>query len=471
MSSRRGLVLAVAVVVLLAGGLLVDHQVGRAGPTAPLAAARPVGAPVASPSGALSSTWYCPGGQSAPDQAASTSVALANPTGHEATGRILVLPAQGDPLESPVTVPPRGQTVVDLATVFGGPVVAGASVDLDQGGVVVQQTVKVPEGTIVAPCSSSASTTWYTAAGSTGRDADLLLSVLNPFPDDAIVDLSFATDQGGAAPAELQGIVVPNRHLVVVDVGDKVRRRDAVSASVNARRGRVVVGKVQRRGSSSTSTLAAPVTSPSWFFASGGKLDGLTDGLQLFNPSAQDASVTVELNLDKGAVEPLSVTVPAGGRGEVVVSASTGIGKGVGYAATVQSADGVGIVAERTFLASSPLSRPGSDIDELGMIGGAGRWVSAAGDLKGSDSLAIVNLGIEPATITFLVLDGKNGPVPGVEPMTVPSGARGTVALDGHLTQRNQAVLVESDQPVLVDRGGFDPAGPVSSFTPAVPLP
>ncbi len=469
MRSRPGFVLALAVIALLTAAVVFDARVGRPGPTAPLAAARTVGVPIATPSGALSSTWFCPGGQSAPDQVVGTSVSLANPTGHQATGRLVVIPVTGDAHESPVTVPPRGQTVVDLATVFGGAVVAGASVDLDQGGVVVQETVKVPDGTMVAPCSSVAGTTWYTAAGSTGRDADLLLSVLNPFPDDAIVDLTFATDQGPAAPADLQGVVVPSRHLVVVDVGDKVRRRDAVSASVNARRGRVVVAKVQRRGTSSTSTLASPVTAPTWYFASGDKLDGLTDGLELFNPSPQDANVTVELNLDKGAAEPVSTTVPAGGRAEVVVSGIAAIAKGVGYAATVQSVDGVGIVAERTFLASPPLSRS-SGVDELGMIGGAVRWVSAAGDLKGSDGLAVVNLGIDPATVTFLALDGKNEPVPGVGPLTVPSGARATVPLEGHLAQRGQAVLVESDQPVLVDRGGFDPAGSVSSFVAAVPL-
>jgi hypothetical protein len=49
--------------------------------------------------------------------------------------------------------------------------------------------------------------------------------LFNPFPGDAIVDLSFATDQGPSTPPDFQGVVVPARGVKALDVGEHVRRR------------------------------------------------------------------------------------------------------------------------------------------------------------------------------------------------------------------------------------------------------
>src|SRR6202011_5703649 len=70
-------------------------------------------------------------------------------------------------------------------------------------------------------------------------------SLLNPYPEDAIVDLRFVTEQGVESPAGFQGIVVPARSLLGVDVGTHLRRRARVATTVSARAGRVVAWKTQ----------------------------------------------------------------------------------------------------------------------------------------------------------------------------------------------------------------------------------
>lgn len=469
MTTVARLALILGLVGVLAAGVAIDRRADRAKAPAPLAAAHLPSAPTASPATSLSSTWYCPGGQAGPDQAADTSVVLANPTSHTIGGRLTVLPTTGDPKEVAVSVAARGQAVIRLADAYGSAVVAGATIDLDQGGVVAQETIKVPEGTVTGACASQASRTWYSPAGSTGRDADAFLAIVNPFPDDAIVDLSFATDQGGAAPAELQGIIVASQHLAVVDVGDKVRRRDFVASQVTARRGRVVVSKVQRRGPSVTTSLAAASTQPLWYFPSGARFDGLVDRLELFNPGDEDASVTIQLGLQEGAVEPQSVVVPAHDRTEVQLNANTAIPKGSGYSVTVQSADGIGIVAERTFVVSRPISAAGTFADELGLIAGAPKWVSATTSRTGN-GVSILNLGLDQTSVNITVLDGAGGTVTGLEPIVVPSGDRVGISLEGKLGAPGQAIQISADQPIVVDRGGFDSGGPDSSYVAAVPL-
>src|SRR5205823_7807524 len=102
------------------------------------------------------------------------------------------------------------------------------------GGAAVEVAVAGPAGWSATACASSASQRWYLATGSTDRDASLSITLFNPFPDDAIVDLSFGTDQGPTAPAEFQGLIVPARGMLSVNVGDHVRRRLDVSTTVVA---------------------------------------------------------------------------------------------------------------------------------------------------------------------------------------------------------------------------------------------
>ena len=75
-----------------------------------------------------------------------------------------------------------------------------ALVEINNGTAAVEHTVSGPLGADVAPCSPAGSDHWYFADGSTTVDARELLFLFNPFPEDAIVDLSFSTEDGRVAP-------------------------------------------------------------------------------------------------------------------------------------------------------------------------------------------------------------------------------------------------------------------------------
>src|SRR5205085_5686355 len=100
-------------------------------------------------------------------------------------------------------------------------------------------------GETVAPCASAAAAVWYFADGVTTKDAVETLSLFNPFPDEASVDLSFVTEEGPSVPRALSGLAVPAQGMTVVNVGDFVHRRAQATATVTARRGRIVAARLQ----------------------------------------------------------------------------------------------------------------------------------------------------------------------------------------------------------------------------------
>jgi len=89
----------------------------------------------------------------------------------------------------------------------------------------VEQQISAPSGLSASPCATSGSAQWYFTTGETLVNASMGLTLINPYPSDAIADLSFSTDQGLEVPTEFQGLVVPAGSLLHVDVGSHLRRR------------------------------------------------------------------------------------------------------------------------------------------------------------------------------------------------------------------------------------------------------
>src|SRR5437588_833603 len=318
--------------LVLAGLVLAAAVADRSAPGGPAhaapAPARQRLQPGAAPGSALASAWYCPLATTAAGSAARGLLVLANSGDTELGANVTVMPVQGKAARRAVRLPPRAQVAVGLAelvtTTADAPWVA-ALVEIDGGQAAAEEAVFGPSGITLTPCASSASDHWYFAEGSTGRDDTLLLGLFDPFPDDAIVDLSFTTDQGRAEPADFKGLVVPGRGLLVVDVGQHVRRRDLVSTTVAARSGRIVASRLQVRGGApalgTTLDLGAPSAGTSWYFPDGATGDGIVERYQLYNPSDRESQAQLSLVLDQGEAEPFHLTVPPQGTVGVVTSA------------------------------------------------------------------------------------------------------------------------------------------------------
>ena len=130
--------------------------------------------------------------------------------------------------------------------------IASAVVEVDGGEIAVEhQITDLREGgggRATAPCSSTAARQWSFPWGVTARGARELLVFMNPFPDDATVDVLLATDQGTREPRRLQNLVVRGRSALGVFIDQDTRRDHVVRA-----RGR-------RTGAASSSTASRPST-------------------------------------------------------------------------------------------------------------------------------------------------------------------------------------------------------------------
>lgn len=470
-TGRRVLVAAVLVVLLAAAGV-ADRTTRSPQRTTHR---RATGMPVASPEDALSSSWFCPGATADAAVVADVSVVVVNTTAHKASGTLTVVPSQGDPKQVPLAVEARSRASIRLGDVVASAFDA-ALVDLDQGGVAVEYQTTSANSISTAPCASSASSEWHLAEGSTERDDSMFLTLYNPFPDDAIVDLSFATDQGKAVPADDQGIVVKGGRLVVVNVGDHVRRRADIAVTALARTGRFVMGRLQLRAGppgGASIALAAPSPSESWYFPDGLVTDGVSERYHLYNPSDHEAQVEIDLSLDQGSAEPFDLTVPAHDRISVNAQDEERIPRGVGHSAIVRSVNGVPVVAERSLTSAAPAPRTGI-ADLLGIRAPATRWSFAIGGTSStSDEWLTVQNTDATKTVKFTVTvlaQGQTLDVDGLAGVEVPAGGRMAVRLTDHVSRPDLPLVVTATGPVAVERGLYLGDRPGVAVSAGIPL-
>jgi Family of unknown function (DUF5719) len=481
-ASRRGPILLVVVAVLIVGGLIDRVGAPAAAPAAPVV--EPV--PVAAPAAAVSSSWFCAGatlgaaGSRTSGVVGSASapgtVVIANSSPNSVNGTVTLVSSQGRNREVPIQVGPQSSWSVP-ETVPGASGWVGAIVDVDGGGVAVDQLITAAQGRSAQPCASSGSTHWYFPSGMTLINAGEAISLLNPYPTDSIVDLSFSTNQGVEQPQDFQGIDVPADGLVTVDLGSHLRRRSSIATTVTARTGNVVAWETQWVNppapgatligtpaannplsdpawpvSGMAVTLGSPSAGTSWTWPDGLAGAGIDESYVIYNPGSATAEVRLSLNLQQGSAEPFDLAIGAGQVVPVVSAQQARIPAGVSHSAVLQSTNGVPVVAARVVSASGFVNGIGS------LLGGrlsASRWLVplAIADRHGSGRLVLYNPGATTAraTVRFL-FEGQQVPVNGLGPITVPAGQRVSVpvpALRGGggplLISSSAAVYVESD--------------------------
>lgn len=464
--------IAVLAGLLIAGGV-VDSRVERA----PTEGASAINAqvPIAAPASARSSAWYCPGAPVA-GALGEGSVVVANAGSSRLTGTITVFPERGEIRRAPIVVGPSGRTAVRLADVVTA-TFASALIELDGGDAVAEVSTSGAMGDSVASCASSASSSWYFAEGVTTRDAGEWLLALNPFPDDAVVDVVFSTEEGTVSPQALTGLLVRGQALTLINVGDFVQRRESVSASLIARTGRLVVSRVQtfdgsagRKGVSVGLGAAAP--GPVWYFPEGLVADGLSERYLVYNPGPTEAQVELSLVLDSGEAEPIRLTIPRESRLAVDAGEESRIPKNVSHAVTVRSVEGPEVVVERAVDGAAPSTRTGLSIT-LGARLPALRWATSVGGADDSlDQWIIVqNPGDRPARVTLnLLAEGSTVPVGNFSNVEVLPGQRRAFHVNEALRRPAVPVLLTSTQEVVVERAVYRMKAPGLGMSMAIPL-
>ena len=115
-----------------------------------------------------------------------------------------------------------------------------------------------------------------------------------------------------------------------------------------------------------------------WTWADGIAGNGEDERYVIYNPGPNTAELRFSVDLDQGVAEPFDLTVGPDQVTTLVSRQEVRIPQGVGHSAVLQSLNGVGVVAVRTFTGTSPSVRSG-----LGELPGgrvaALRWLLAPG--------------------------------------------------------------------------------------------
>jgi hypothetical protein len=421
-------------------------------------------------------------------------VVIANSGLATATGVVTLVPSEGSPVRVPVAVSADSRTTVNEDVPKGAPWI-GAIVDINAGAVAVAQQVDGAQGAAATPCATTGSAQWYFPTGATLINATETISLLNPYTTDAVVDLSFTTDQGFEQPQEFQGLVVSPGSLVTVNLGDHLRRRQAIATAVTARSGRLVAWKTEvvTPPSSNEAVLGTPAASApfadpatpvagvtltlgaaapalTWTWADGDAGNGVNERYVIYNPGPGTAELKLSMILDQGVAEPFDLFVGPEQVITVVSSQEVRIPPGVGHAAVLQSINAVPVVAERAVAAGPP-----SGFSGLGALPGeqlaAARWLLAAdGADEAHEGVVVVYNPGRSSVQTVLSGLSRGAQVP-IVAVAVGAGRRGAIHVNSLRAASNEPLVVSASAPVYVESDFYGRSGtPGLSLSLGVPL-
>jgi len=410
----------------------------------------------------INSSWFCAG---VPNQADAQggSVIVANPGDTPLAGRLTVFTDAADAAvaERTFQVPARETWTTPLAEVQPSGTYLSALVEISGGGGFVEQVAESKAGSAVSPCSNSTSANWYFADNYTLNDSREDLVITNPFPDDAILDFTFASNSGTRRPQNLQGFPVKGNSVAVVSQDNMPKDEAVLAVTVSASRGRVVVGRAQRylgERSGFSLSLGAPSLSSDWWFADGERSDDVTfERYSIYNPTDEDVTVTTDfwgLADSPDFVGYRTDTIAAG----TVISFTTADFEGLPQGRHGMSFSTEGrsaIVVERGmtrragggFATTVVMGAPA-------VFGASTRWNMAVGsDLAVDDVIVVLNLDYVDGTVTVKAL-GPGGPVavPGLEDIPLPKADVTTIAIPDEAAALGVPLVLESTQRIVVER-------------------
>ncbi|HET9732572.1 MAG TPA: DUF5719 family protein [Acidimicrobiales bacterium] len=460
---------AVPVAVALAGAttasaVLDGPAPGRGGVTRPAVP----GAVQVARADVADGAWYCAGATASTSGNASGSVSITNASPRVVSGDIRVVTDNHSTGATAVTVPPWGRVVVAESSVATGGF-AGATVSLNSGLVAVEQITSGPLGASVTPCTSRPSTAWYFASGDTRQGAALVLVMYNPFAEDALADVVFATNQGQVAPPDFQGLFVAAHSVVALDVAKNVIDVPLAAASVHVRSGRLVADELSEwagAGHGVTLQPGAPSPASSWYVPYGVTGPGLEERYRILNPTGRPTTATVALALAAGQAEPMVLRIPPGSVANVTTSLETRVPAGDVHAVTV-TASPEPVVVERSFNAYPPATESGFSVVRASPVA-ARRWLLGAGAGVGvAEAVTVFDPGRGPARIQLWMLTPA-GPQPVAAVVAAP-GTATQIVLPSAVSDGAPALMVTADRPVVAERDLSAQSALTSSM--GVPLP
>ena len=457
------------VILLLVGGVAgivaLEQRESEELEGATAAAVELPGFPVVPPQRRISSSWFCPG-VAAGDGVEAGSVAIANPSDTEITASVSFLSDAEREVEV-VVVPPRTRTQVESIRGRTVGVVVPVVEIIGEVGTVEQQLIYAA-GDVTSQCVTSTAPEWFFADGWTVEGSSERIVITNPYPESAVVNVSFTTREGKRTPTNLQGLIVGPRRARSLSMSTEGAEGESILAvHVTASTGKIIASRAQhylgggRLGYSTTVGVPAALTK--WWFAAGRTGPNVTESLVVFNPNEEDESVTVVffgegISVDpatlgdQSGITPIStVLIPAGEVVSIDTNNVADLPKG-DHAMFVSSVSGLPLVVEHVI--SQQTSRgtftaiTNGIPDELAST----TWRVPSGLLDGAASaLAIANTSGDSGTFSMSAIGpGGEFTYPGFE--EVPLGPGGVANLGIPQGATTGEVIIRATVPIVVQR-------------------
>ena len=434
--------------------------------------------PAAPVAGGLTETWFCPGVPATGSEGVEGTVVVANRTGEQRVGTALVYNEQSQNVRVPITLEEWATVTIDLDATLPGAMV-GVLVEVDGGGVLVEQQSVHPSGNSSNACANATSDTWYLADGTTVDNSLDQIVLSNPYDQTIVASLEFATREGSRAPSSYSGLTVPARSTRVIDLGAPgagAQGEPILAVSVETTRGRIVVGRFQRflgGGRLGTqATLASPAPRDQWWFANGRKGEGVTERYSIYNPTDDDVQVdTIFLGLNT-AVPGDPIEVPSN---EVVVFDPAEVADlpDGGYSVVFTTLAAQSIVVERA-TTQTIAEQVGTSVIHGATPRADGflatTWlVPAAPAVPVTAALVIHNADNADGTVTVSAI-GASGPVPvpGLTDVALPIAQRVTLDLTDPAVL-GRTLIVQSTNRVFVEQSFPSGRGDLRVSSWAVP--
>jgi hypothetical protein len=317
-----------------------------------------------------------------------------------------------------------------------------------------------------AACSSVAGTRWYFAEGSSDLGYDERLILYNPFPDEAVVHVSFITPQGKETKANLTDQAVPSGATSVLRLNRFVLKEPLLSVEVDAIRGRVVAWRSLRahaakRPHGQQFSLGATNSNIEWFLPDGQIGAGYDERIALLNPNDKAARVSISLLSTKRTVQPaklLDITVPPASSKSIAPADAMKAcqAKGCPIAAVVSSTNGVGVVAERTIWYSTGHIQ--GVASETAASRTALHWYLGPASFDPTrDSVFVMNPTTADASVSLKLESDRQAPrsPASLQHIKVPAGTRTEVRIDRWTEGRPVILLLSSNQQVVAERFAY----------------
>jgi Family of unknown function (DUF5719) len=457
--------LAVALVTLAGiGGLgaLVTAE-GDQPRVRPTFSALPAPSPPFAPqTDAVTSSWFC-AGVPAGGEGLGGRVSVVNPSDSARTGRLTVFTdaAGVPPVEERFSIDARSLSSFTLTELQPQGTFLGALVEIDGGGGLVEQEAFHPSGNAVAACNNKASSQWFFADGFTAGGSLSSLVITNPYPDDAVVSIEFATPKGPVRFARNTSFIVPGYSVKTVSEAQMPKDETVLATKVTSARGRVVVGRAQQYNGAGrlgyTLNLGAPSPSSQYWFADGEKntAEGVVETYTLYNPTESAVSVGVTflgLPAESGFLYDTPIDIPAGGVASLNTADIPDLPEGR-HSVVFGSFDA-------SFVVERAITRPAGDSTATTVVTGmststeiARRWTAVVGvDQALENVLVVSNLdGVDGTLKVSALAAGGIGPVPGLEEVSLPAGAVITIAITDP-SAIGVPLIIESEQRMVVER-------------------